>query len=537
MEVREYQREVLEEIDNLIETGEISFFLKASMGTGKTFMLSEFAKKYKDKRPCLVIGPKESIKAFNKDFEPEFEFCGYEMLYSIYKSNIEDFKKDFYKKYSIIIIDEAHKSGAKEYGKPIADIKKNGSYDYFVGASAHNRRLDQIHVEEDQCDILFDGNLVGDLDLDYCFENKILIEPRYFYCEANLNETIKSEIEKLRRSKLPKYLKTALIEKLETVKLTNENYSSLDKTLRNSLNIYKDIKNLKIVVFISRISDYETIKNLIDKSMQNIFSTPIKYYSYFNGDSKKNLDNFINNDGINVLFSVNRANLSVHHPDLKVCILYRKTVSAIVFEQQIGRVLSHDTQGTIIDIVDNGHTVKPIQYSGEKLPSSYIINSNRKNTYSFNDIMNNEFELHYCSYKRIIELIKMKKYMNISVEYNGESNTIMYFADKYKKVRSDVFFFLSKDIPFNRALEASRTEYFIKINDKEYSASLIAKRFNINGDQLRFDIKNNKFKLNEDMKEFFDIPDDSIDEITEKINELNFALAENEKHLREKEII
>ena len=175
MELRKHQVEILNQLDNLVENGEKSFFIKSSMATGKTLCLSEFCKKYKDNRKCLVIGPKESYKAFSSDFEPDYDFYNYEKLYSEFKNNPFNFDNVFLNNYSIIVIDEAHKTGAKEYSKPLVKIKEKGNWNYFIGASAHSRRMDQIHTEEDQCDILFDSNMVGDFDLDYCFENNILV--------------------------------------------------------------------------------------------------------------------------------------------------------------------------------------------------------------------------------------------------------------------------------------------------------------------------------------------------------------------------
>jgi len=524
IELRDYQVNVLEEIDGLVEEGEKSFFIRSSMATGKTIMLSAFAEKYKDNRKCLVIGPKECVKAFNKDFTSDFEFYNYEKLYSIYKNDaLNEYKKfdeQFLNDYSIIIIDEAHKSGAEKYSEPLVRIKENGNYLFFVGASAHSRRTDQIHTAQDQCDILFDSNLVGDIGLDYCFENDILMEPNFSFCSKKLNDELEYEIHRLERSKMPGFLKRNLIDDLKKVQLTYENYSSLESTMERGLADYKDLDNLKIVLFMNRVENYEDIKNLFSKSFKKIFKDKeVHSYRYFCGDSKRNLDNFLQNDGINIIYTINKMNLSVHHPDLKVCIMYRKTTSAIIYEQQIGRVLFTDQKGSIIDIVDNAHTVVPVNYAGSKSTQNYIIDRNR--SYKFRDRIVSEFELNFCRYKDIIALIKRKSYTNISVEYNGETCTINEFIKKYHKVQSDVFYFLSKDIPFNRALEAARTEYYVTIPGRgDYSAASLASKFKLDEDELRADIRYNNFVITEEMKEFFNIEDEDNEDISNQINEL-----------------
>lgn len=530
--LRDYQKQIIKEVDNLIKSGEKSFFIKSAMGTGKTVCLNEICKRF-SKGKNLFIGPKESRKAVERDFTVEYEFITYDKLYSIYKqkqSNLNNDFDEYLSDYSVIIMDEAHLTGAKLLSKPLHDIKNNGSYDLFIGASAHSRRTDQRHTEEDQADVLFDSNIVGDFNLDYCFDNNILTMPEYYYCEANLNKEIENEIRKIQFSKIPLYIKKNLIDNLQTVKLTYENYSSLEKTLKRGLKNYKERENLKIIIFINRINKKDEVLKLFDPILKEIFNNKdINYYSFFSGCKDSILTDFIKAKGINILVAVDKLNLSLHHEDLNVCIMYRKTTSAIVYEQQCGRVLFKDKAGCIIDIVDNGHTVNSLDYSGSKSESEYVIKRSRGNN-RFSDIVCNEFEINYIKFKEIINLIKTKNYKNLSVDYKGENNTIKYFTNKYRVVSSDVFFFMSKDIPFNRALEAARTEYYATIEGKEYSASSLANRFKLDADEIRYEIKNNTFKPNEDMIEFFNIEtkEESFENISLKVKELKDLLIQRD---------
>jgi len=424
-------------------------------------------------------------------------------------------------------MDEAHKTGAKLLSQALEEIKENGSYDLFIGASAHSRRTDQIHTVEDQADVMFDGNVIGNFNLDYCFDNGILTMPEYYYCEATLTDEIEEEIYRLQRSKIPEYIKNNLIENLRTVKLAYENYSSLKKTLERGFENFKDRENLKIIIFISRIDKYEEAKELFSKSINEIFPGKDVYCdAFFSTSNKNNLNKFLERDGICVLFTVDKLNLSLHHEDLNICIMYRKTTSTIVYEQQCGRVLFKDKPGCIIDIVDNGHSVRALEYSGEKSGNGdYIVSSSRHKN-SFSERMYSEFTVNYSKFKEIINLIKSKNYKNLSVEYKGESNSVKYFIDKYRVVMSDVFYFLSKEIPFERALEAARTEYYVTIEGKEYSASSLGQRFGINADELRYEISTGNFRLTSEMKEFFNIQgeEETFEDISIKIQDLEELL-------------
>ena len=501
--LRGYQKDILKEIDDLIKRGEISFFLQSAMGTGKTVCLNAFCEKYSKGR-VLVISTRDGESAFIRDFTVEYNFFTYDKLYSLYKEDLEEFKRTFLNKYSVIVIDEAHRSGAELFSLPLKLLKEEGKWDFFVGASAHVRRMDQVNSVENQADVLFDGNIIGGLDLDYCFENGILMEPEYYICVPQLDAQMREAAAKIRSAKMPSYVKATLLKEINDIQLSYSNYSSLSKTMEKGFKNYKDFKDLKILVFISRVSNFKEASSVFIKGISEaigIDSGELNVNSFFGNDSREKLVKFLDEPGRGVVFAIDKCNLSIHHPNLRVAIAYRKTQSAIVYEQQLGRILFRDRVGCFIDIVNNAKTVKPLEYTGADDEEYNMSGNPRLKVPRFREKISNEFTTHYLKYTEILSIISSRSYVNSIVEYGGEVKTVQEFAKEYQRVLDDTTFYMKRGIVFERALLASRREYYVTIKGIEYSASEVASILKLDPDVVRFDIRKGRFSLMEELKQ------------------------------------
>lgn len=501
--LRDYQKDILGEIDSLVESGEQSFFLQSAMGTGKTVCLNAFCEKYATGR-VLVVSTRDGEIAFTRDFTVEYNFFTYDKLYSLYKEDIDNFKLEFLGKYSVIVIDEAHRSGAELYSLPLKLLKEEGKWDFFVGASAHVRRTDQVNSVEDMADVLFDGNRVGELNLDYCFENGILMEPEYYICVPQLDAQMREAAEKIKSAKMPSYVKATLLKEINDIQLSYSNYSSLSKTLERGFKNYKDFKDLKILVFINRVSGFKEASSIFIKGISEalgIDSSELDVISFLGNDSKEKLTRFLDEPGRGVVFAIDKCNLSIHHPNLRVAIAYRKTQSAIVYEQQLGRILFRDRVGCFIDIVNNAKTVKPLEYTGVDDEEYNMSGNPRLKVPRFREKISNEFTTHYLRYTEILSIISSKSYVNSIVEYNGEVKTVQEFAKEYQRVLDDTTYYMKRGIVFERALLASRREYYITVNDIEYSASEVASILKLDPDVVRWDIRNGMFSGMEELRQ------------------------------------
>lgn len=97
-----------------------------------------------------------------------------------------------------------------------------------------------------------------------------------------------------------------------------------------------------------------------------IFEYP--YYSD-SREVKRNLDNFENNkeEGLKLLFIIDKLNEGLHLEEVHGCILLRTTVSNIIYYQQIGRAIDagSNEQRVILDLVSNFNSLKSFNLKKE----------------------------------------------------------------------------------------------------------------------------------------------------------------------------
>ena len=94
-------------------------------------------------------------------------------------------------------------------------------------------------------------------------------------------------------------------------------------------------------------------------------------YPYYSNSSvvKKNLENFENNkeEGLKLLFIIDKLNEGLHLEEVHGCILLRTTVSNIIYYQQIRRAIDAGSmeQRVILDLVSNFNSLKSFNLKKE----------------------------------------------------------------------------------------------------------------------------------------------------------------------------
>ena len=123
-------------------------------------------------------------------------------------------------------------------------------------------------------------------------------------------------------------------------------------------NIFKENLDLskphKIICFVDKISN-------INEAVENIrkwFKVPINIYKVHSKQASsinnKQIENFQNETGLNVIFAVNILNEGVHIPKVDCVIFLRKTSSNILYNQQLGRVIAdYNEEPIVFDLVNN----------------------------------------------------------------------------------------------------------------------------------------------------------------------------------------
>ena len=273
--------------------------------------------------------------------------------------------------YDVIILDEFHRAGAKVWNEYVVD--KINNIPITIGLTAT-----PIRYLDNRKDMryLFDKVIEG-LTLEDAVEQSI-VKPFEKYVTSYfmniLNEKDKERINEI--SKTPKG------------KIVEENMS-IEKIIKNNCH---DYSKRKWIIFFSRINDM----NKFDNNICNWFDInkdQIVQVSSKQSIDKNNmfLDEFRNNDHIRVIKCCNMFNEGIHISEVTGIVFLRKTISPIVYKQQLGRVVNvgEEINPIVFDLVGNIHNVSDTLNG--KYDDISIENKNYENHYRVSDMIKKIF--------------------------------------------------------------------------------------------------------------------------------------------------
>lgn len=361
------QEQFILNIEEIIHKGGKRALLISATGTGKTYA-SAFAlrKLFTDKlfpnKKALFLSHREQInkqalksykRIFGKNVPMELlsgnqndieraksgEFLFSTMNMMARADIIEQFKPD---EYSVIVLDECHRSGAASYQRIINYFKP----ELLLGMSASPERTDNFDVFS-----LFDHNIACEIRLQQALENDMLCPFHYFG--------------------------------ITDLEIDGES---------NDLNRFRQLTADKRVEYIIRQAEYygysgNRVKGLIfcsgkdeAKELSRKFNLTGKYHTMMLcGDNSQEeresaIDRLVDDnapDKLDYIFTVDIFNEGVDIPEINQVILLRPTESPIIFVQQLGRGL-RKAEGKefviVIDFIGNyqNNYMIPIALSGDR---------------------------------------------------------------------------------------------------------------------------------------------------------------------------
>ncbi|OLO26801.1 hypothetical protein BTR23_22235, partial [Alkalihalophilus pseudofirmus] len=164
-------------------------------GTGKSYIIIKFLSDFINKQ-CLVLAPSKYIlKQLKSKFMWSFEdtkLMTYAKLAKYSESEINSFKFD------LIVLDEFHRCGAKEWGKGVQLLINNNYNSLLLGTTATPIRY--LDGNKDMSDELFDGNVSSDLSLANAIAKNILPMPTYVTALYTIDDELNRLNEKILRS-------------------------------------------------------------------------------------------------------------------------------------------------------------------------------------------------------------------------------------------------------------------------------------------------------------------------------------------------
>lgn len=370
------QKGFMSEIERLIKAGESRALLVSATGTGKTYasafaVRGVFANELIHKKKVLFLSHREMInsqaeKSFRRVLGESFttaQLSGNSQdLAKIKSANIlfatmnmmakdsfrnQNFERD---EFSIIILDECHRSGSESYHKIIEYFRPA----FLLGMSASPDRTDGFDVYE-----LFDHNIACDIRLQTALENDLLCPFHYFGIQdLKVNGT---------QVDVNDFNDLTSAERVKNIIDVAEYYG-------HSGDRVKGLVFCSTVEEAQRLSDifngiekkgsgrnYQTIA-LSGKDNEATRQSAVERLAADSRDANKILD---------YIFTVDIFNEGVDIPEINQIIMLRPTQSAIIFVQQLGRGLRKAADKEYVVVLDfianyDKNYLIPIALSGDR---------------------------------------------------------------------------------------------------------------------------------------------------------------------------
>ena len=250
-----------------------------------------------------------------------------------------------------IIMDEFHRAGAERWGKRVRELLELCPDAKLLGLTATSVRY--LDNNRDMAEELFDGHIASEMTLGEAIVRGILPAPKYVTTVFRYqNELAKyqARVDSLRSPGV----QDANQKYLEALRRALEQADGLDRVFAKHITQTCG----KYIVFCSGKEHMDEMASHVPGWFADV-NKNIKVYKTYASDpeASKEFTAFKADEGdhLKLLFCIDMLNEGVHVEGISGVILFRPTVSPIVYKQQIGRALTAGTKTTplILDVVNN----------------------------------------------------------------------------------------------------------------------------------------------------------------------------------------
>ncbi len=336
-------------------------------GTGKSFIAFKLCEDEPDKTICW-LGPSEyifktqleNLKAAGGGEPKNIEFYTYAKLMNMGEREIADIQPD------VIVFDEFHRAGAAQWSLGVERLRRMYPNAPMLGLSATAVRY--LDNKRDLCEELFNGCVASEMSLGEAIVRGILPAPKYVmasFVYQNELERLKERIDKARNGAV----RSAAEQYYEALRRALEKADGLDVIFDKHMTSRAG----KYIVFCANIHAMRDCMSHVSEWFGRLDAEPHVYWFYsLQPDTLSSFEDFKDDDDeqhLRLLFCIDALNEGVHVADVDGVILFRPTVSPIIYKQQIGRALSAGKTDTpvIFDIVNNFEGLYSIGYIEEEM--------------------------------------------------------------------------------------------------------------------------------------------------------------------------
>ncbi len=250
-----------------------------------------------------------------------------------------------------IIMDEFHRAGAEHWGERVRELLELCPDAKLLGLTATSVRY--LDNNRDMAEELFDGHIASEMTLGEAIVRGILPAPKYVTTVFRYqNELAKyqARVDSLRSPGV----QDANQKYLEALRRALEQADGLDKVFAKHITQTCG----KYIVFCSGKEHMDEMASHVPEWFADV-NKNIKVYKTYASDpeASKEFAAFKADKGehLKLLFCIDMLNEGVHVEGISGVILFRPTVSPIIYKQQIGRALTAGTTAAplILDVVNN----------------------------------------------------------------------------------------------------------------------------------------------------------------------------------------
>lgn len=322
-------------------------------GTGKFVIIAKMVQDNPEKR-FLLLGANEymfddqmaNLADIAPGFKPEnLQFMTYPGAMAAAKAG------SAVPKYDVIVADEFHHCGAPEWSKGVLRIIEENPTAKVVGFSATPVRFSD--GGRNMADEMFDGNVASSMEIEEAWLRGILPIPTYvialYDAPKELGE-LQVSIEKVRdKKKSSKFVK-----KYEELRRSLQDADGIDVIIAKHLRK----RDGKVIVFCPSQNKLREFM-LLRREWFSGVNDNIHAYKTTSADpyGSRDFRSFKEDDSpaLKVLYCINQLNEAVHVKGINAIVMVRPTKSPIIFQQQLGRVLSSGGGSTplVFDLCNN----------------------------------------------------------------------------------------------------------------------------------------------------------------------------------------
>ena len=250
-----------------------------------------------------------------------------------------------------IVLDEFHRCGAKCWGDGVMRLLSMFKDAQLLGLSATKIRY--LDGQRDMAEELFEGCIASEMALGEAIVRGILPAPVYVTTLYRVEQDLakyQRRIDGIQSGSV----RTASQLCMEKLRRALQDAEGLDEIFARHIRH----KSGKYLVFCTSESHMQQVRRHVKEWFGQI-DPDAHCYSAYSADplTSRAYQAFVQDESehLKLLFSINMFNEGVHVPGVSGVILFRPTISPIIYKQQIGRALTAGMQQTplILDVINN----------------------------------------------------------------------------------------------------------------------------------------------------------------------------------------